>query len=102
MRKSVIAFAALFAASTIAAPASAEEASIAVSYADLNLSAPAGVATLKHRIEAAAEKVCQKPYSRDLKTVAAWQECVTVARTEALERLAAREASNGRVLAALF
>lgn len=102
MRKSVIAIATLLAAGTIAAPASAEQPSVAVSYADLNLTAPAGVTALRHRIEAAAEKVCQKPYSRDLKAVAAWQECRTSARSEALAQLSEREASNGLVLASLF
>lgn len=102
MRKSVIAFAALFAASTIAAPAAANEVSVSVSFADLNLTAPAGAAVLKQRIDAAADRVCARPHIRDLKGMATWETCRTSARAEAVERLSALQASKGLVLATLF
>lgn len=101
MRKSVIVIAAAF-SSILASPAAAEQASVGVSYADLDLSAPAGITVLKHRIAAAAEKVCHKPHLRDLKAMVAWQECTIAARADAVERLSAREPSKSPVLASLF
>jgi len=100
MRKTVIAIAAL--TGLLVSPAAAETASVSVSYADLNLSSPAGVATLKHRIKAAADRVCSKPSTRDIKAVLAWQECTATALLDAAEQLSAREPSKSFALAALF
>ena len=102
MRKSVIVIAALLASGAVAAPAAAESIAVAVSYADLDLSSPAGATALKHRIAAAAERVCQKPHIRDLKAMERWQACKVAARADAVERLTAHETPKGRLLATLF
>src|SRR5512139_1391315 len=71
MRKSIVTvLAAVSLAGMIASPAAAEDVSVVVSYADLNLAAPAGTAALDRRIEAATDKVCEKPSLRDLKAMA--------------------------------
>ena len=101
MRKTVIAFVAALTAMGIA-PAAAAEASVAVSYADLNLSAPAGASVLKQRIAAAADRVCHKPHIRDLKAMVAWNACRTAVRADAVERLSAREPAKSLALATLF
>ena len=52
----VLTLSAITAAPVLAAPADAVSAT--VSYADLNLASPAGVASLQHRVEAAAKRIC--------------------------------------------
>ena len=78
MRKSIVtvlaATAVLWAAS-IAAPAAAEEVSVTVAVDDLNLTSPAGMATLDKRISAAVDKVCSTAVRRDLWGRATWEEC---------------------------
>ncbi len=94
MRKSIVTvLAALSASGMIAAPASAaEDVSVNVSYADLNLASPAGAARLHQRIVAAVEEVCAKPASRDLKANAAWQKCKIETLAAAREAIPAKPA----------
>jgi len=84
LKLSLIAAAALCAA---AAPAFAQEAvsdivQRSVSYADLDLSAPAGVAALDHRIDAAVVQVCGRADPRDLNAWTAMQQCRVGARSK--------------------
>lgn len=103
MRKSVIAFVAVLSVTgMVSTPAVAEEAAVGVSYADLDLAAPAGATVLKHRIKAAAERVCGRPHVRDLKAMAAWQECRSSAEADAVAQLAAAAPAKSQVLASLF
>lgn len=107
MRKSiftVLAAPVLLAAASgvIAAPASAEEVSVAVPYADLDLATPAGEAALARRIETAVKTVCEKPDVRDLKVAAAWEACKAEARAEAFEQLSILEPFERLELASVF
>ncbi len=82
LKVSLIAAAVLCAA---AAPAFAQEAvsdivQRSVSYADLDLSAPAGVAALDHRIDAAVTQVCGRADSHDLGAWTAMKQCRVDAR----------------------
>jgi UrcA family protein len=70
------AFAALTVATTSFAGApSADPPTVAVRYDDLNLSTPAGVNALYHRISVAARQVCPDVFSRDMGVVAAGERC---------------------------
>ena len=83
MRKFVVpAFAAL---SLIAAaqPASAEQVTVEVATADLNLATPSGVATLETRIDSAVNAACEMPDMRDLKAMRSWSACVADAKAKA-------------------
>ncbi len=84
--------AAAFASLAFAAtPAAAEElatTTISVSYADLDLTAPAGQATLEGRVSAAIQRVCGKPDTRNLKSMTAWQDCTSAAREQAASQVA--------------
>ncbi len=69
------------------APAFAEDAASdivqrSVSYADLDLSAPAGVAALDHRIDAAVAQVCGRADPRDLGAWTAIEHCRVEARSK--------------------
>lgn len=77
MRKFVIvpALAALSLAA-FATPASAETQSVSVTYADLDLDSPAGMAALESRIEAAAKKICGRTEVRNVHDGADQQRCV--------------------------
>ena len=57
-------------------PASAETRSVQVQYADLDLTSPAGVATLEGRIEAAAKKICGRVEVRSVHDGADQQRCI--------------------------
>ena len=87
MLKSIHVLAALALAGAAAAPAAAAETSVAVPYADLDLSSPAGAKTLDQRIDAAVDAVCEKPAMRDLKAMVAWEECKAAARAGAHDKL---------------
>ena len=87
MLKSIPVLAALALASAVAAPAAAEETSVAVTYADLDLTSPAGAKTLEERIDTAVEAVCEKPAIRDLKAMVAWEECKAAARAGVHDQL---------------
>jgi len=109
MRKSVVTVLAALAFSAAATPAFAAEAadpietvSIAVDYADLDINTPAGSATLDKRVEAAASAVCEKPDIRNLKQMAAWEECKASAKSDAFEQLSVLEPYESLALASLF
>ena len=101
MRKSIVAVIAALAATGLAAPATAEEQSVVVSYADLNVASPAGAQALDRRIAAAVEKVCIKPELRDLKGMTAWEECKAAALTDAMEQLSTLAPTDNPALASL-
>ena len=60
----------------ISTPASAETQSVAVQYADLDLTSPAGLAALEGRIEAAAKKICGQVEVRRVSDGADQQRCI--------------------------
>ena len=105
MRKSIVlSLAALAASAAFAVPAAAETApaSVAVSYADLDLTVPADADRLDQRIEAAAEDICAKPDIRDLKAMAAWQACKDGAVAGAQEQLSLLAPFDSIELASAF
>ena len=102
MRKSIVTVLAAFAAASLAAPAAAEEVSVIVSYADLDLSSPAGSAAFDARIAAAIKEVCARPDVRDLKARTAWQECKAAARASAKEQISMLEPYESLALTSLF
>jgi UrcA family protein len=103
MRKSIVTVLAALTLSGIAAtPASAEEVSVVVPYADLDLTRDAGSATLEARIEAAVDKVCARPALRDLKAMAAWETCKETARLGAMEQLSVLETYESLALTSAF
>ena len=67
--------------------ADAEDTSVTVSYADLNLASREGVDALYARIGKALDRVCGKPDMRDLKATYASQRCHADGRQAAMERL---------------
>ena len=58
---------ALVAAAIAATPAAASQGDRRVSYADLDLASPAGVAALDQRLERAVRQVCGSPWPVDLR-----------------------------------
>ena len=97
MNKLAIASAVAVALSSIpAAPAVAQD-TVAVPYGDLDLTTTAGAQALGERLEAGVKAVCDRPDIRDLKSMAAWEQCKDTAMTGANEQLArqgARIAAN--------
>jgi UrcA family protein len=92
MRKSIVTVLAALAVSAAATPAAAEEferASVTVSFADLDLTKPAGVATLQSRIRTAVKQVCSKVEPRLLRGQIAWEQCKADSLADAMEQLAA-------------
>ena len=90
MRKSIVTvLAAATLAGGFATPAFAAEqtVSVVVPYGDLDVAELAGADALTQRIDAAAEKVCQRPDIRDLKAMVAWEACKTDALAGAMEQL---------------
>jgi UrcA family protein len=61
--------------------------SVRVSYADLDLTHPAGVAHMVARLRRASEIVCAGPDNRDLKALAAERACQQHAMTAALQQV---------------
>ena len=98
MNKLAIASAVAVALTSIAAaPAVAQDARVAISYADLDLSTTTGAQVLGDRLEAGVKAVCDRPDMRDLKSMVAWEQCKEAAMTSANEQLAqqgARIAAN--------
>ena len=98
MNKLAIASAVAVALSSIAAaPVAAQDARIAISYADLDLNTTTGAQALGERLEAGVKAVCDRPDIRDLRSMAAWEQCKDAAMTSANEQLArqgARTAAN--------
>ena len=90
MRYPIVAVLAAALASGLATPAIAAEEAVAVTvdFADLDVADPAGVNVLTHRIGAAIDKVCARPDMRNLKAMAAWEECREEALAGAMEQLA--------------
>jgi UrcA family protein len=79
------------------APAAAQDTQVAVHYGDLDLTTTAGSQALGERIEVGLKAVCERPDIRDLKSMAAWEQCKDAAMTSANEQLArqgARVAAN--------
>lgn len=74
------------------APAGAQEvakpAAVEIDYSDLDLSSAAGAVTLAGRVQAGIKQACDRPDIRDLKSMAAWQECKDLAMSQAAEQLA--------------
>jgi UrcA family protein len=90
MRKSIatlLAAAALASGFAIPAVAAEENVSVTVPYADLDVADPACADALTQRIDSAVEKVCHRPDIRDLKGMAAWEECKADALAGAMEQL---------------
>jgi UrcA family protein len=80
------------------APAAAEEVMVPVSYGDLDIASPAGAATLAARVEA----TCERPDTRDLKGMSAWEQCKDSALASAAEQLAGKGvAVHGTLFAAI-
>ena len=89
MKKLSVAAAISVALSSIAvAPAAAQDAQVAIHYGDLDLATPAGTAVLGDRIEAGVNAVCDRPDIRNLKAMAAWEQCRDAALTAAADQLA--------------
>ena len=89
MRKSTVTVLAAALIGGFATPAFAadETVSVVVPYGDLDVADPAGADTLTQRIDAAAEKVCDRPDMRDLKAMVAFEECKADALAGAMEQL---------------
>jgi UrcA family protein len=77
------------------APAAAQEVQATVHFGDLDLASAAGAEVLNARLLGSIKTVCARPDIRDLKAVAAWEECKDVAMSNALEQLAVKGASVG-------
>ena len=99
MRKSIITVLAALTVS-VAAPAAAEEASVTVAFGDLDLTDPAGVATLESRIAAAVEEVCAVVEPRRLRGKVAWESCKAASLADAMKQLSAIKPSAEVALAA--
>ena len=90
IRSTIFAAVAIAAAavSAISAPVFAAEAPvIEVRYNDLSLKSPEGAQLLNARFERAARRVCATEDSRNLKAVAASQECRRVAIAKAMPQV---------------
>lgn len=74
-------------ATLTAAPAVAQD-TVAISYADLDVTSAAGAETLAGRINAGIKQACERPDMRDVKRMAEWQECKDSAMSQATEQLA--------------
>ncbi len=87
----------IVAAMAIAAQvAPAKAASLAVSYADLDLTSAEGHATLNARIDRAARRVCAAEDPRNLRAVMASNTCYRVALAAAQPKLAALKSERTR------
>jgi len=99
MRKIIVPALAAFSLGVVATPAAAETVTVAVPFADLDLSSVAGRATLEGRIAAAAEKICGKAEVRDVHDGVDQQRCAQATRTSVSVQIA-RATGDRRVLAA--
>lgn len=98
---SLVAAASLYPLSATAAPILVEAVPTAkVSFADLDLTAEAGKASLSRRIAAAAKQVCGTPSARELNTILARERCrknaVASANMQVERLVATRLAKAGR------
>lgn len=73
--------------------------SVRVSYADLDLTTPAGSAALAQRVRAAARKVCRAGESRAAASQVAWRECLEAALDGATAADGSRALEVDRVVA---
>ena len=88
MNKLAIASAVAVALSSIAAaPVAAQDVRVAISYGDLDLNTATGAQALGERLEAGVKAVCDRPDIRDLKSMAAWEQCKDAGMTSANEQL---------------
>ena len=100
MRKSIVTVLAALTASIAAAPAAATGVTVTVSYADLDLADPAGMAALEERIAAAVDTVCSKVEPRRLRGLIAWEQCKAASLADAMEQLAEVVPARNMALAA--
>lgn len=82
-----------------AAPAAAETRSISVSYEDLDLSSPSGIATLHGRIQTAAKKVCGRAEVREIADGLDQQRCMAAVSRSTSVQIA--RAAGGQPMLAL-
>ncbi|MEO6041976.1 MAG: UrcA family protein [Croceibacterium sp.] len=85
-----------------AAAAGAEDTAVVVSYADLDLTKPAGTQALQARIDKALDKVCDKPDIRDLKAMQSFEACQAEGRDAAMQQLSLANPFDGIELASAF
>jgi UrcA family protein len=79
----------VFAAGAAGAEVAAGRTSAAVAYLDLDLSSPAGRATLERRIDRAVEQVCgERPEPRKLRLLDLHRACIAEAREGSRRQLA--------------
>ena len=80
-------------------PARAESDTQVVSYADLDLTSPAGQAALDRRLNAAIRQVCGRPFPIDLQTHRQVQQCrsQTAAIVQAQRNDAFAQANSNRI-----
>jgi len=83
----MVAALALPSATLMAAPVEEAAQTASVSYADLDLSGPAGAAALKARVRAAARSVCGDEDTRDLRIRSRIESCRTAALTQAAPQI---------------
>src|SRR4051812_40555840 len=102
MRKSIVTVLAAALAGLTAFPVAAEEASLSVSYADLDLTKPAGTQVLEARVDKALDKVCANPDLRELKAAKEFEACKAEGRDAAMEQLSLRNPFDGIALASAF
>jgi len=76
------------------APAAAQEVHATVHFGDLDIASPSGAQELNSRLLSSIKSVCERPYIRDLKAVAAWEACKDTAMSSALEQLAVKGATR--------
>jgi len=70
----------------------AEPVQVTVSFADVNLSSPPGIATLYGRLQGAAREVCgSEPQSREFTLHSAWSRCVGAALDNAVAQVHSAE-----------
>jgi len=98
MKKFVII--AAVAAAVAAVPAAAQE-STQIYFGDLDVASATGAHVLGERLEAGAATVCARPDTRDLKGMAAWQECKNAAITSGVEQLASQGINVNAALASV-
>lgn len=92
----ILTVAAAVALTAYVAPAHAEAPSLAVSYADLDLTSSEGHAELNARIDRAARRVCAAEDPRNLRAVLASNTCYRVALAAAQPKLAALKSERAR------
>ena len=90
MRKFLIPVIAASVLAFAAPAAAAEEVTVVVSFADLNLASPAGRETLEGRIAAAVTHVCGKPAPGSPQSFKVVKDCRSDAMEDAMKQLEAK------------